>query len=284
MVKELVLSSLLHLVRPIVRLCLKHGIKLGEVVDALKRVYVSQAEELLEKQGDAVSHSRITLMTGVHRTDVATIRTEGDFKPRQKHTASDVISQWRYDPRFCASPGMPRALTFDSKESEFAELVRSVSHSVSPYTVAFELERLGMLARARDGRLKLLTRVYVPKGDPGAVLEMLGEDADDLFLAVEQNAFRSDEEQPLNHHLKTEYRNVPAEALEEIRRWSMREGSAFHERARNFLSKFDRDLNPQLGGTGTYRVAIGSFAVIEETPVTTTASKDQDDQERGSRP
>jgi hypothetical protein len=280
MVKELVLSSLLHLVRPIVRICLKHGIKLGEVLDALKRVYVAQAEELLRNQGASISHSRITLMTGVHRTDVAAIRSEERFEPRQKHTASDVISQWRYDPRFCSSPGRPRPLSFDSKTSEFADLVQSVSHSVSPYTVAFELERLGMLSRTRDGRLKLLTRVYVPKGDPAAVLEMLGEDADDLFRAVEQNAFRENENQPLNHHLKTEYRNIPAEFLDEIRRWSAREGSAFHERARNFLAKYDRDLNPKLAGTGIYRVAIGSFGIIEEVSEVAEAHKEQGEQAR----
>jgi hypothetical protein len=114
--------------------------------------------------------------------------------------------------------------------------------------------------------------VYVPKGDPAAVLEMLGEDTDDLFMAVEHNAFRKDDAEPLNHHLKTEYRNVPQESLDEIRRWCMREGSAFHERARNFLSKFDRDLNPDLQGTGVYRVVVGSFSVVGETGEARAAS------------
>ncbi len=74
---------------------------------------------------------------------------------------------------------------------------------------------------------------------------------------------------------------MPSEALEEIRRWSAREGSAFHERARNFLSKYDRDLNPKLGGTGTYRVAIGSFSVIEETSEVAKASKTEGGEEKG---
>lgn len=263
MTKELLLKSLPHLVRPIVKICLKHGIKLGEVVDALKRVFIAQASEQLEQNGDAPSNSRITVMTGVHRTDVAQIRSEPSYQPREKHTASDVINQWRYDERFCSRRGKPRPLTFDSKNSEFAELVRSVSHSISPYTVAFELERLGMIQRNRDGRLKLVTRVFVPKGDPSAILSMLSEDAEDLYMAVEENTFKSDQTQP-NHHLKTEYRNISAEALPEIRNWCLREGSALHERARNYLSRFDRDITPNVCGTGTFRVAIGSFSLIEE--------------------
>jgi hypothetical protein len=260
--KEIVLKSLTILIAPIVRLCLKHGIKLGELNDALKRVFIDQACKQLEQGGDSISNSRITLMTGVHRTDVATIRFEPAFEPKEKHTASDVINQWRYDKRFRASHGKPRPLYFDGKTSEFAELVKSVSNSVSPYTVAFELERLGMIKRSKDGRLNLITRVYVPKGDPEAILDMLGEDANDLYQAVEQNAFRADDQQP-NHHLKTEYRNVPLEALPDIHAWLNREGSALHERARNFLSRFDRDLNPETTGTGTYRVAIGSFSLVE---------------------
>lgn len=232
-------------------------------MDALKHAFVAQASDQLESQGDVASNSRITLMTGVHRTDVASIRSEKRYEPREKHTASDVINQWRYDPRFCSRRGRPRSLIFDGKASEFAELVRSVSNSISPYTVAFELERLGMIQRARDGRLRLITRVFVPKGNPQAVLSMLGEDAEDLFQAVEENAFQVDNVQP-NHHLKTEYRNVPAEALPEIRSWCLREGSALHERARNFLSRFDADLNPDKRGTGSFRVAVGSFSVVDK--------------------
>lgn len=265
MFKEVVLSSLLQLARPLIKLCLRHGVKLGELFDVIKRVYVVEAVRHLEREKEAVSTSRITLMTGVHRTDVAQIRSETAFAPRERHTASDVISQWRYDPRFCSKPGAPRTLEFEGKDSEFADLVRSVSHSVSPYTVSFELERLGMISKTKDGKVKLLTRVYVPKGDSAAILQMLAEDVDDLVMAVEENAFTHAEMSIANLHLKTEYHNISNESLPEIKQWCIREGSAFHERARNFLAKFDRDLNPDVSpGTGKNRVAVGSFSLAAE--------------------
>lgn len=271
MFKEVILSSLLQLARPLVKLCLRHGVKLGELFDVVKRVYVVEAERQLKSGGEGVSTSRITLMTGVHRTDVAQIRSEKAFAPRERHTASDVISQWRYDPRFSTKPGAPRPLEFDGKQSEFAELVKSVSQSVSPYTVSFELERLGMISKTRDGKVKLLTRVFVPKGDAPAVLQMLAEDTDDLIMAVEENAFAAKDQGSPNHHLKTEYHNISNEALEEIQQWCLREGSAFHERARNFLAKFDRDINPHASaGNGRNRVAVGSFSLttsVVETDV-----------------
>ena len=246
--------------RPIVGLCLRHGIKLGELLDAIKRVYVECAEDILKAQAEAISTSRITLMTGVHRTDVAIIREEKFFTPKEHHTASNVISQWRYHPDFCTRPGKPRILESEGKESEFALLVHSVSLSISPYTVLFELERLGMVQKIKDGRVKLLSRAFVPKGDPQSILAMLAEDAEDLYCSVEENAFTASDAEIPHHHLKTEYANIPQESYPIIKQWLMREGSAFHERARNFLSKFDRDINPNSKGTGTYRVALGSFS------------------------
>jgi Family of unknown function (DUF6502) len=262
--KEFVLKSLTGLARPLVRLCLRHGVKLGELIDSLKRVYVESAEADLESRHETISVSRISLMTGVHRTDVAAIRTEGKFSPRERHTASNVITQWRCDPRFCAKRGAPRPLTCEGKQSEFAELVRSVSQSISPYTVSFELERLGMVKRLKDGRMKLTTRVFVPKNDPALILEMLGEDASDLYDSVDENAFFDGDGQPPHHHLKTEFTNVPNECLPKVRHWLWREGAAFHERARNFLSRFDRDTSPEdLKGTGTNRIAVASFSRVD---------------------
>lgn len=264
MTKDYLLKSLQQLARPLVGLCLRHGIKLGELIDAIKRIYVQCAAEMLTERNDEVSTSRITLMTGVHRTDVAEIRKEKKYTPQERHTASDVITQWRYDSRYSLKPGKPRALEFEGKESEFAELVRSVSLSVSSYTVLYELERLGLVKKTSDGKLKLLSRVFVPKGDPQAVLEMLAEDAEDLFVAVEENAFTPKEMNVKNHHLKTEYSNIPDQSVPEIQEWMMREGSAFHERARNFLARHDRDINPALKGEGANRIVIASFSRISE--------------------
>ena len=264
--REAVLSKLQILSRALVLLCFRNGIKLGELLDALKRSYVSVAEETLIREGNDVSNSRVTLMTGVHRTDVAAIRSEKDFAPRERSTASDVIGQWRYNPQFSTRAGRPRSLTVEGKESEFAELVRSVSSSVSSYTVLFELERLEMVERTKDGKIRLVSRLFVPKGDPGAVLDMLGEDAVDLFLAVEENAFVEKDQTIPHHHVKTSYENVPREHLQEIREWFMKQGSAFHERARNYLSQFDRDVSPSVKGTGRCRVSVlsSSYSTVLE--------------------
>lgn len=264
--KDVFLSKLQVLCAPLVRLCIRHGIKLGELVDALKRSYVNIASESLVDSGEAISTSRITIMTGVHRTDVAAIREEGDYEPRPRHTASDVIGLWRYDKRFSTKPGNARALTVEGKESEFANLVKAVSLSLSPYTVLFELERLGLVKKIRGGRVKLTSRMFVVKGDSGAALEMLSEDARDLYLAIDENAFSDAAKETPHHHIKTEYTSVPKEHIAEIKKWFIVQGSSFHERARNYLSQFDRDLVPKAKGKRTEdcRVAVVSYSFVEE--------------------
>jgi hypothetical protein len=277
--KEVFLSKLQSLSTPLIRLCVQHGIKLGELVDALKRSYIRIAEETLSKTGEAVSTSRITIMTGVHRTDVAAIREEGSFAPRPRHTASDVIGLWRFEKRFSTRPGTARTLTVEGKHSEFADLVKSVSLSLSPYTVLFELERLGLVKKTTDGKVKLLSRMFVTKGDSAAALDMLAEDAEDLFLAIDENAFAPENSDTPHHHIKTEYSNVPDEHIAEIKCWFLKQGSSFHEKARQYLSKFDRDIHKNVKGSNSNRVAVVSYSFV--SPADSTNSDKQDQKKEG---
>ncbi|MCB0335374.1 MAG: hypothetical protein KDD62_03690, partial [Bdellovibrionales bacterium] len=62
---------LARLLRPALKLCLRHSMKLTELLELIKRELVEIATEQLEHDGEKVSGSRIAVMTGVHRKDVA---------------------------------------------------------------------------------------------------------------------------------------------------------------------------------------------------------------------
>jgi len=62
-----ILSSLL---RPVLRFCLQHGLKLHDVMGLVKGGFVELAQIELERQGQSATVSRIAAMTGVHRPDV----------------------------------------------------------------------------------------------------------------------------------------------------------------------------------------------------------------------
>ncbi len=244
------------------RFCLRNSLKLQEVIEACKDVLVSVAQEEMQRAQCNVSVSRLSVMTGVHRPDVTKILSQAEHPPHFENAVARLIGQWQGDSRFCGARGKPRVLSFDSKKSEFAELVASISSAISPYTILFELERIGAVERTAQG-LKLVVREYVPHQDLGQTFVYLSRDCEDLLLAVEGN-IRSGRPD-CNLHLQTQYDQVGVSYVEQIRRWFLDEGNSFHARARSFLSQFDKDINPKVNRyEPTTRVAVCTFSRIEE--------------------
>ena len=260
--KDALIKSSRLLLKPFVRFCMRHSLKLSDLIEVAKAVFVELAEEELNNSNKSVSDSRVSIITGVHRKDVARLRRTSDEIEPGLDLASKVLGKWQNDPKYTTKNGRPRTLDVTGKESEFAELVKSVSHEINPYTVLYELERSGAVERTSRG-LRIASRVFIPKGNITQGFKLAADDMDDLVQTVEENLTQNPK--PANLHIKTEYDNVPISAEKEIRKWFYKEGSAFHQRARNYLARFDRDLgNKKNKEVGKLRIAVGSFSRIEE--------------------
>ena len=91
---------------------------------------------------------------------------------------------------------------------------------------------------------------------------MLAQDADFLLRAVEKNIFA--EPNIPNLHISTVFDNICQENMPEIQEWLLDKGTAFHEEARAYLAKFDKDANPRLyDKQGGGKVAVCAFALVE---------------------
>ncbi|MBP9837252.1 MAG: hypothetical protein KBC84_00915 [Proteobacteria bacterium] len=254
-------ASIKLILKPIVRLCLRHSIKLQTFLEYAKVVFIEAAEEELIKSQHEISVSKISVMTGVHRPDVVRLYMEKSPEKTEKNQISRIIGQWQHDSRFLTKAGKPKVLSALGMESEFVQLVHSVSADLNPYTILYELERTGIIER-KDNSIKLASRLYLPKGDIEEGLRLLSQDTDDLICAVEENILS--ESKSLNLHIKTEYDNIVPEAEAEIRDWFIKQGSKFHEETREFLSKYDRDINKKLSREGgKKRVVLGTFSRVE---------------------
>lgn len=254
-------DSLISLVKPIARFCVRRSLKLQDIVEALKVALLEVANEEMEKSGATPSTSKLSIMTGVHRRDVVRLLDEEKKERDDEGLLGRIIGQWRNDKRFCTVAGRPKVLESEGKESEFISLVRSVSKDVNPYAVLFELERVGAIERSKSG-VKLRSQVFIPVGNVRQGLQLLASDAGDLYEGVEENIFHSPKVP--NLHIKTEYDNISPEHEAEIREWLLREGTAFHQKARDFLSQYDRDINPKLADApGSGRVAVGTFSLLK---------------------
>ena len=250
------------LMKPIVRFCLRRSIKVQDVIETAKIVFVELAEEEIRKSGKDISASKISVMTGMHRRDISRLYQSSTTKKQAPSLIARLIGQWQHDRRFSTKAGRPRVLSYEGADSEFAALVRSVSKELNSYTLLFELERIGAIEKTTGG-IRLLAGSFVPRGDLKEGIDLLSKDMEDLMSAVEENVSELSDVPHL--HLKTEYDNVPETLTPLIREWLLKEGSSFHQRARDFISGFDRDINPDVEDDGTrIRVAVGTFSRVQK--------------------
>lgn len=260
-IKDNLCVCLKAVLRPVMRFCLRHSLKLQDILECCKVACLEAAEEEIKQSGEAVSVSRLSIMTGVHRPDVMRLYKSAETPEPKKNIITRIMGQWQSDKKFTTARGTPRTLEIEGKSSEFAKLVHAVSADLNPYTVLFELERQAVVERTSRG-LVLKKQAHIPTGDLTEGFQFLSRDANDLIFAVEENLFGQAD--PPNLHMNTEYDNVSTRHLPEIRRWFLREGSAFHAKARRFLSQFDKDINKRLADNEpSARVAVCAFSRIE---------------------
>jgi hypothetical protein len=260
---------LLLLLRPIVRFALARSLRIRDVVEYLKIVFVQIANEELEKLGEPQTASKVSAMTGIQRREIGRLLGLGPELRSDVDVIARVIGRWQNSPEYTTSRGQPKVLELKSREGRFAELVAEVSTDLNPYTVAFELERSGTVEQTPKG-LRLLRSAYEPKANFEDGLQLLAADAENLFAGVTENIFQP--KALRNMHIKTEYDSIPASKEREIRQWLLNKGAAFHKELRDVLSQFDTDLNPELAlapQEGIVKVSVTSFSL------TTTSSAEE---------
>lgn len=263
------------LLLPVVRFFVRRALKIQELLDLAKRLYLEVAREEIMTAGLKVTDSRLSVITGMHRRDVRKFASAGEASNEFEDLVTKVVGRWQVDHDFTTKQGTPRVLSIGGVQSEFAQLVQAVSKDLNPATVLYECERVGVVERSPHG-VRLVLGSYTPRGDSEANFSLLSTDLDSLIGAVEENVFSAPEISNLHAH--TIFDKVRPEALPEIRRWLLREGHALHARAREFISQHDQDINPSAEFKGPVaRVVFGTFAkAYEAAPV--VREKEGDDE------
>ena len=262
--KDISRDKLLHfaqlLFRPVVWFCMKHSLKVQDIVECVKVMVVSYAEQYLEAHGERISDSKISVMTGLHRRDVKRL-TENRVKfDTTGGMLSKILGQWQTDKRFLTKSGEPRTLSYRDDESEFYALVESITQDIYPSTVLLELERARAVERTSKG-IKIVKASYAPIKDATRGIDICATDIENILSCVEENLFLIEDAEIPHLHIHTEYDNIRPAALPEIRKWILIQGHRFHKEIRDYLSEFDQDINPDpLNTQKGAKVVVGSFS------------------------
>lgn len=193
-VKEGLLSAFRVLVRPLVRILLRHGISFAEFADILKAVYVEVAVTDFKVERKRGTRSRIAVITGLTRKEVSRIidiaGTEKVGARSNLNRVARVLAGWHTDPDFIGPYGMPLEIKYEEEGLStvtFSMLVRRYSGDMSPRSMLDELMRVGVVVETEPGWLKVLRRDYEPQSMAQDSFERVGEVVKNFIDTVDFN-------------------------------------------------------------------------------------------------
>ena len=194
------IKAVKQLLRPVVGLLLDNGLTYTWLTRVLKRIFVEVAESEFTLEGKPQTDSRISLVSGVHRRDVNSIRNEGPdnyLPPPSIFLGPKIVAVWISEDRFLDAKGQPAPLPRLSSQRDaggpgsFEELVALVRTDVRARAILDEMTRLDVVRLDDVDRVHLQHDSFVPSKGFEEKMYFLGRNIHDHVAASRINV-RSD--------------------------------------------------------------------------------------------
>jgi hypothetical protein len=256
-------SALERVLEPVVRMALRYGFTYAAFDETTRRIFLRVARTDFTIPGRKLSDSRIAVLTGLSRRDVARLKKEEQAPDRSDedriNRAARVIAAWRREEEFKDGAGRPRTLAVDGEDHCFEQLVKRFAGDVPIRATLDELIRIGAVEKTAEGRLRLIARAYVPATAQADTIAVLGSHVPDLLRSIDHNMTCKPGEGFFQRRVV--YDNVPQEHAEGLRHTVAEHGQKLLETLDAELSRHDRDANPAVEGTGRVRLSLGVYYV-----------------------
>lgn len=284
--------------QPIARTLLRSGIGFAEFAQWAKRAFVHVAENDFAPEGKEQSTTRISILTGMHRKEVAQIRKElaedSVSTPRvSANRAERVINAWLRESDYLTDEGEPKELYLSEKEirqtkasnnafgssgesgsaESFESLVLRYSGDMHPTPLLEELFRVGAVERTKNNKLRLKTRGYIPTAASQSQLDIFAQSLYDLSATLDNN---------LNVEIDTKrfqrtvaYKHLSEKDVAEFKAFSERENEKLLQKLNQWLAERDMSLAEQQKADCQYRAGVGVYYFEELNPSNSPGVSDQ---------
>jgi|GEM_PF-652397 len=185
-------KAIRQLVRPLVRMAIKRGVSVNDLYTWLKAVYVEEAESF-KIEGKKQSTSRIALLTGLDRKEVARLRKLNEDidallhqQAKRTNRAVRAINAWQKEPAY-SKDRKPKPLPLYGESSSLQQLTLEHCGDISVVTVLKELEQTGLVIIDADNVVTLKDSSYIPHKDSEELLDLMGQAGHDLLGSAAYN-------------------------------------------------------------------------------------------------
>lgn len=250
-----------QLVRPLVRLAIKRGVSVNDLYTWLKAVYVEEAESF-KIEGKKQSTSRIALLTGLDRKEVARLRKLNEDMDQLLHQqakrtnrAIRAIKAWQTEAAYCED-GQPKPLPLYGDGTSFQQLTVDHCGDISVVTVLKELEQSGLVEVGLDDVITLKDSSYIPHEDNEELLHLMGQAGHDLLSSAIYNINQAGKASRLQ--LSVAYQRMNKHVTKKLKK--LIEGDSYE-----LLKKLDQWIDQELGqqppedDEPQYRAGVGIY-------------------------
>ncbi len=254
--RKQLLYALRRVLRPIVSLLIRAGVRFDEFADLARGVYVESAIRDSNSLFGTPTRERIAVVAGVTRRQVDYyIDNEGALPsadPTMAAVLLEVLQKWHTDSQYVGPYGIPLELEFDAPSGRcIRSLVGMVDPKANAGLILEELINVGSVIHSGEKHFRAVSRAFMmPESMSPQQIEYFGNALTRLATTLEHNMNPKNAEKRLERFVVAD-RGLPGEAI-----------SAFEEFARSkaadFLVDIDNWLIPYSSGSGSEeRIATG---------------------------
>jgi Family of unknown function (DUF6502) len=260
-----VLGAMARLLRPLVKLLLEKGISYDQAADVLRKTYCDVAfTDAFALPGRKQTDSRVSVLTGLTRKDVARLKEmtlESPGLMANHNRATRVVTGWWLDHPMEGTASGAAPLPIDGESNSFAAVVRKYSGDMPVRAVLDELVRTGAV-QIRDTSVELVTQLYTPDSNELNKIEYLGADVADLIATISHNLNATPDNALLHQRIFSD--NVPQELVSSVHQVIRELAFPILDEAKRRVAAFDRDVHPELQGSGRKRISFGVYFAEED--------------------
>jgi uncharacterized protein DUF6502 len=189
--KEATIIALGQIVDPLLDLMLDVGVTVHEFQYLIRERAVRVATRRVIRECGRNSKSRVAIITGLPRSEVARILDKADApagEARGQHPSRRILAAWFDNPRFLTPTGEPAVLPIFGKQRSFETLVSLHSGGIPVRAMLDELIQIDAIERLPDQKVRAKSRIPILTGLTKGAITSIGERARDLLDTLTKNA------------------------------------------------------------------------------------------------
>jgi len=236
-IREATIDALKHIVDPLLELMFEAGITVQQFNYVVRDRAVRAASSRVLKETGRNSKSRVSIITGLPRSEVTRISSEADDYINAKlgqSAARRILAAWFESPNFLTPNGEPATLSIFGNKRSFEKLVSAHGGGIPVRAMLDELTQLDAVERVGDNHIKAKSRTPVSVGLTPEAIGALGQRCSDLIQTLIKNVRHSDH--PL-FEATSLVQDADFDLVSVIRREISRQGANFIGGTNSFLKR-----------------------------------------------